>query len=667
LAGLPDNAEKLADTFRSVEVFQTRWPLQSLAVIERLGMTPDDFFDSFGDTAAVLERFLLLQELPRHQSADLLAALTGFSRNTLLTALPYAGQASRVVLDALGWSDLQAFQREYLNIALAPQSGWGSDLPNTQDETVGVVDRYLLDKAFAEADPDHLRDYLAALEPSHWAFPETRVLLNAYQGIGRAALEKKLTRHAQAAMRIYGVLPVTDSDDVRQRYMKLKKLHKEVRKYGAERQANSQAAVQAGLENLARVAGYPSAIRLEWAMESEIAETAQTAANIDGYDITLIIEGLLPTLHICKAGKALKTAPPAIRKHPDFVALKAQQTQLKEQIARFCRTLETMMSSGETLALADLKPLLKMPAVRLLLEQLIVQVDDAALGWFDAANLTVTDLEGQQHIAEKNLRIAHPFHLFMAGQLSAWQKEVVSHRRIQPFKQAFRELYLLTPAERDTHLWSNRFAGHRLKGKVAARLLQVRNWSTSSVDDIYYESKEHGIYALFNFLDTGHYLSETEHFTFDTIAFYRDQKAMPLEQVPPLLFSEVMRDADLLVSVAHTADGYSTSSETLQRRAELVSELIAGLGLRNVQCEGHFLHVTGQRANYRIHLGSAAIHIEPGNYLCIVPAGTRFTEFYLPFADTDPKMAEVLSKMFLLLDDMNITDSLILEQIQRGA
>ncbi|MCD9113867.1 DUF4132 domain-containing protein [Pseudomonas bijieensis] len=665
LAGLPDNAERLADTFRSVEVYQTRWLLQALAVIERLGITPDDF-DSFGYTAAVLQYFLLLQDLPKNQSPELLAALSGFSRNTLLTALPYAGQASRVVLDALGWSDLQGFQREYLNIALAPRSGWGSDLPNTLDETVGVVDRYLLDKALAEADPDHLREYLAALEPSHWAFPETRVLLDAYQGIGRAALEKKLTRHAQPAMRIYGLLPVTAPDDVRQRYLTLKKLHKEVRKYGAQRQANSHAAVQAGLENLARVAGYPSVIRLEWAMESEIAESTVTAATIDGYDVTLEIDGLSPTLHICKGAKALKTAPPAIRKNADFIALKAQQTQLKEQIARFCRTLEAMMSSGESLALDELKPLLKMPAVRLLLEQLIMQADDAALGWLDSATLTLTDLEGRQHIAEKHLRIAHPFHLFMAGQLSAWQKEVVTHRRVQPFKQAFRELYLLTPAERDTGLWSNRFAGHRLKGKVAARLLQVRNWSTSSVEDIYYESKEHGIHAMFNFLDTGHYLSETEHFTFDTIAFYRDQKAIPLEQVPPLLFSEIMRDADLLVSVAHAADGYSTSNETLQRRAELVGELIQGLGLRNVRCEGHFLHITGQRANYRIHLGSAAIHIEPGNYLCIVPVGSSSTEFYLPFADTDKKMAEVLSKMLLLLDDLNITDSLILEQIQRA-
>ncbi|MBD8575810.1 DUF4132 domain-containing protein [Pseudomonas syringae] len=667
LAALPDNAARLADTFRSVEVFQPRWLLQALGVIERLGMTPAHFHDGFGDTAAVLERFLRLEQLPGSQSAELRTALRAFSRATLLTALPYAGQASPVLLDALGWNDLQAFQHVYLDIALAPRSGWGSDLPNTLDETVGVVDRDRLDQALADADPDHLRDYLAALEPSHWAFPQTRLLLDAYRGIGRPVLEKKLARHAQAAMRIYGVLPVTDVDDIRQRYLMFKKLHKEVCKYGAERQANSHAALQAGLENLARVAGYPSAIRLEWAMESQIAESAVTAATLDGYEVTMVIDGLSPTLHIGKAGKTLKSAPPALRKNADFMALKAQQSQLKEQIARFCRTLEAMMSSGETLALADLGPLLNLPAVRLLLEQLIVQADDTVLGWLDAATLTVTNLEGRQHVVEKSLRIAHPFHLFTAGQLSAWQKEVVSHRRVQPFKQAFRELYLLTPAERDTTLWSNRFAGHRLKGKVAARLLQARHWSTSSVEDVHYSSKEHGVQARFDFLETGHYLSETEHVVLGTIAFRRDGDALALEQVPPLLFSEVMRDADLLVSVAHAADGYSTSQETLQRRAELVGELIAGLGLQNVRCEGHFLRITGQRANYRLHLGSAVIHIEPGNYLCIVPAGSQPTAFYLPFADTDQKMAEVLSKLFLLLDDMSITDSLILEQIQRGS
>lgn len=33
---------------------------------------------------------------------------------------------------------------------------------------------------------------------------------------------------------------------------------------------------------------------------------------------------------------------------------------------------------------------------------------------------------------------------------------------------------------------------------------------------------------MFNVPNTDHYLSETGRFTFDTMAFYRDQKAIPL-------------------------------------------------------------------------------------------------------------------------------------------
>jgi hypothetical protein len=39
---------------------------------------------------------------------------------------------------------------------------------------------------------------------------------------------------------------------------------------------------------------------------------------------------------------------------------------------------------------------------------------------------------------------------------------------------------------------------------------------------------------------------------------------------------------------------------------------------------------------------------------------------YLPFADVDKRMAEIVSKIFLLISDDKITDETILEQI-RGA
>lgn len=116
---------------------------------------------------------------------------------------------------------------------------------------------------------------------------------------------------------------------------------------------------------------------------------------------------------------------------------------------------------------------------------------------------------------------------------------------------------------------------------------------------------------------------------------------MALTQVPALLLSETFRDADLTVSVAQTAfsndlplqpvgvgsesaigasneDARYGSEEMIAHRATLIMALVQALGLKTVRCEGRFAYVEGRRAQYRIHLVSAAIHILPGNYLCIV-------------------------------------------------
>ena len=94
----------------------------------------------------------------------------------------------------------------------------------------------------------------------------------------------------------------------------------------------------------------------------------------------------------------------------------------------------------------------------------------------------------------------------------------------------------------------------------------------------------------------------------------------------------------------------------------------AGGSGRALTVEGHFAYVQGKLARYRVHLGSAVIHIEPGNYLCIVPDrwGKTHDKLFLPFADEhDSKISEVISKILLLLADDRIKDESILRQIRR--
>jgi len=82
--------------------------------------------------------------------------------------------------------------------------------------------------------------------------------------------------------------------------------------------------------------------------------------------------------------------------------------------------------------------------------------------------------------------------------------------------------------------------------------------------------------------------------------------------------------------------------------------------------EDRFLIVRGDRATYKIHLGSGNVMMEPGSrYLCIVPArGTL--HLFLPF-EGDETLTLILSKMFLLADDTRIKDPAIVSQLKAAS
>lgn len=140
---------------------------------------------------------------------------------------------------------------------------------------------------------------------------------------------------------------------------------------------------------------------------------------------------------------------------------------------------------------------------------------------------------------------------------------------------------------------------------------------------------------------------------------------MLLADVPPRIFSEVMRDLDLVVSVAHAGgvDPEATAS-TIEMRASLLRETAALLGLSNVRVQKTHALIDGKLANYSLHLGSGVVHRQPGGALCIVPVHGQYRgRIFLPFADNDPRTAEVMSKALLLAKDGEIKDPTILEQI----
>ena len=303
------------------------------------------------------------------------------------------------------------------------------------------------------------------------------------------------------------------------------------------------------------------------------------------------------------------------------------------------------------------------------------------------------------------VQLWHPV-LSTPTEVLAWRDVLEKAQLRQPLKQAFREVYLLTPPEERTGSYSNRMAAHILKQHQFNSLAKLRGWKYSLLGayDKGYESDKatlalpaHGLQAEFwvsevnadeAWNDTGiwNYIST------DQVRFVRpntEENAVPLTEIPALAFSEIMRDVDLFVGVASVAndpnwrDGgglvqyrnywesysFGELNEVAKNRKLILERLIPRLKIGKVsQLTNKFLVVQGKVRTYKIHLGSGNILMEPNDqYLCIVPdrsaktMGT--TDVFLPF-EGDAVLSIILSKALMLMDDDKIKDETILRQIK---
>jgi hypothetical protein len=301
--------------------------------------------------------------------------------------------------------------------------------------------------------------------------------------------------------------------------------------------------------------------------------------------------------------------------------------------------------------------------------------------------------------SDAEVRLWHPIHA-TADEVQAWRLYLLEQQVVQPFKQAFRELYVLTPAEEQARVYSNRFAGHVFRQVQARALMKGRGWKPVAVawwDD----GIDHGV-ARRSFETFG---IRTEFFfdpiidfepdgsdlypycTSDQVRFFDAVGDDPMElgDVPLLVFTETMRDVDLFVGVTSIgADpewldrgegrrfetywhAYSFGELTAagEIRRQVLEQLVPRLAIAD-RCvlDARYLTVRGELRTYRIHLGSGNVLMSPNDqYLCIVAVrNSRADKLFLPF-DDDPVLSLILSKAFLLAEDTAITDETITSQI----
>jgi Domain of unknown function (DUF4132) len=404
-------------------------------------------------------------------------------------------------------------------------------------------------------------------------------------------------------------------------------------------------------------------------------------------------------------GKRSAAVPAAVRReHPDGLkAVRDLVKQARGQVGALARTLEAGYSAEATQPYKRWRDeLVANPVGRSVARRLIWNLETGVGEWRavmldgDGAFHDVTGATVPAPEPGAVIRLWHPIGATVE-EVRAWRNLFSERQLRQPFKQAFREIYLLTPAEEETETYSNRFAAHIVFYKQLYALIKARGWTTSMLGswDGGDAGEAHGVYAegAWRLVLRHEYLPEqpegAECAGTDRAWFEGKEGGAwwprRLDQVPAIVFSEAMRDVDLFVSVTsiaadpHWTDRAGADYADYWYRAS-VDELTASAKVRRAALErviprtriadrctltDRYLVVRGELRTYKIHLGSANILMEPDDaYLCIVPSRRDAAkQVHLPF--DEERLALILSKAFLLADDASITDQSIVAQLRR--
>jgi Domain of unknown function (DUF4132) len=432
---------------------------------------------------------------------------------------------------------------------------------------------------------------------------------------------------------------------------------------------------------------------LDHSRQATVTSGAVTATGQLQDDLTLRVTWSGPD------GPAPK--PPATAEKRDVNAIKRAMKALKDLVATERRRLEGLLAADRTWELTDWRRYyLEHPITGTITRRLIWTITDDTQAITGIPNADATALQtpnGDQAIPTAGtVTLWHPL-LSPTDAVHTWRGWLVDRQLVQPFKQAYREVYLLTPAERQTTTYSNRFAAHILGFQQLYALTKERQWVANYLGP--YEGGYEGrarkefddanLTAVFEYFPVDEVVPEhVELASTDRVWFHHTndhaKHAVEVDEVPPLLFSEVMRDVDLFVSVTSIALDptwadrgddphyaywqqvtFGELSAVADVRRDVLAALLPKLKVSNrVELLDRYVRVRGNRATYKIHIGSANIMVEPDDrYVCIVPTSTGASKrIMLPF-EGDNVLSVILSKIAMLAADDKITDASINAQI----
>ena len=606
---------------------------------------------------------------------------TDITEQRLIEVAMYSSQWVKIIESYLGWKGLVSgcyyFQAHMSDVDRNKEGLIAKYTPISIDDLMdGAFDIDWFNSAYKELGAKRFEMLYNSAKYISDGAKHTRARMFADAVLGNLKLketEKKIEdKRNKDLVASYSLIPLLKDKqkDALHRYQFLQKFLKESKKFGAQRRASEAKAVNISLENLSRNMGYSDVTRLIWNMETALINEMKEyfePKKLDDVDVYIKIDDLGQSEIIYeKAGKELKSLPTKLKKDKYIEDIKEVHKNLKEQYRRSRKMLEEAMEDGTEFYGYEIENLMTNPVIAPILKSLVFKMGNN-LGYYVDKKLKSAKKKAVAVKDDSLLKIAHCFDLFESGEWSAYQKDIFDRELKQPFKQVFRELYVKTVDEkgRDKSL---RYAGHQVQPSKTVALLKTRRWiidGQEGLEKVYY--KENIIAKIFALADWFS-PADIEAPTLEEVQFFDRKTFKPIliDEVPDLIFTEVMRDIDLVVSVAHVGDvDPEASHSTIEMRKAIVEFNCKLFKLKNVTfAENHAL-IKGERAEYSIHLGSGLIHQKAGSAINVLPVHSQHRgRVFLPFIDDDPKTAEIMAKVLLFAQDDKIKDVFILEQIK---
>lgn len=490
---------------------------------------------------------------------------------------------------------------------------------------------------------------------------------------GKLSIDEVLARindkRNQEMILAYGLIPFGKDKlkDALERYKRLQLFLKESKQYGAQKKQSEALKVSIAMNNLARNYGLRDATRFLWLMEIELFDSMLTffePKELEDIVVHISIENIeTPKIIVSKDNKVLKSVPSKYAKMPYILELKEAVKDLKDQYRRARHTLENSMVYEDFFTFDELSKLQKHPIITTILKDLLF-ISNGNIGF-------VKDDEFIDHLeksiklkASDTLRIAHPADLLENNSWGNWQEYLLKNKIIQQFKQVYRELYTMTADEIKNNGFTNRFAGYQIDGKRTLGILKSRGWMINECDGFekvnHKENVRIDLYCYADWFTP----AEIESPTLEIIEFIDNKtgKKIDMGTLSKVLYSETMRDLDLVVSVAYVGGvDPMMNHTTIEMRKRVLTHNLELFGITNYTQDDNHIMIDGKLGSYSVHLGSGIIHVKGKGMLPVFPVHSQHRgHIFLPFVDDDPKTSEIITKVLMLCEDDKIKDPSIL-------